>query len=216
VIAQAQAAVSNAWLKYQAMIDGVVKSTANGTIQNLAISPGQQVNIEDSVLLVEQQADVWVKILVNEVNIAKIELGQTAEIILDAWPDKTYQGEVKRADQIGVLDQGVVVYSVYLVISEADEKILPAMTASVDIELERKEDVLVVPNKAVKIYQGDKAVQVMDKKTDQVIYLPVQVGSKGLMNTEIVLGLEEGQEIIVGEKSNNDSSSQPRGMFGPR
>jgi len=216
VIKQAQAAVSNAWLKYQAMIDGVVKSTANGTIQNLAISPGQQVNVEDSVLLIEQQADVWVKILVNEVNIAKIELGQTAEIILDAWPDKTYQGEVKRVDQIGVLDQGVVVYSVYLVINDADEKILPAMTVSVDVELERKENVLMVPNKAVKIYQGDKAVQVMDKKTDQVIYLPVQVGSKGLMNTEIVLGLEEGQEIIVGEESNNDSSSQSRGMFGPR
>ena len=216
VIKQAQAAVSNAWLKYQAMIDGVVKSTANGIIQNLAISPGQQVNIEDSVLLVEQQADVWVKILVNEVNIAKIELGQTAEIILDAWPDKTYQGEVKRIDQVGVLDQGVVVYSVYLVIGEADEKILPAMTVSVDIELERKENVLMVPNKAVKAYQGDKAVQVMDKKTDQVIYLPIQIGSKGLMNTEIVLGLEEGQEIIVGEKSNNDSSSQPRGMFDSR
>jgi len=216
VIAQAQAAVNNAWLKYQAMIDGVVKSTANGTIQNLAIAPGQQVGIVDPVLLIEQQTDVWVKILVNEVNIAKIELGQTAEIVLDAWPDKTYQGEVKRVDQIGVLDQGVVVYSVYLVINEADEKILPAMTVNVDIELERKEDVLVVPNKAVKVYQGDKAVQVMNKKTDQVIYLPIQIGSKGLMNTEIVLGLEEGQEIIVGEKSNNDSSSQPRGMFGPR
>jgi len=216
VIKQTQAAVSNAWLKYQAMIDGVVKSIANGTIQNLAVASGQQVGIVDPVLLIEQQADVWVKILVNEVNIDKIELGQTAEIILDAWPDKTYQGEVKRADQVGVLDQGVVVYSVYLVISDADEKILPAMTVSVDVELEKKENVLMVPNKAVKVYQGDKAVQVMDKKTDQVIYLPVQIGSKGLMNTEIVLGLEEGQEIIVGEKNNNDSSSQPRGMFGPR
>jgi HlyD family secretion protein len=216
VIKQTQAAVSNAWLKYQAMIDGVVKSTANGTIQNLAVASGQQVGIVGPVLLIEQQADVWVKILVNEVNIDKIELEQTAEIILDAWPDKTYQGEVKRADQVGVLDQGVVVYSVYLVISDADEKILPAMTVSVDVELEKKENVLMVPNKAVKVYQGDKAVQVMDKKTDQVIYLPVQIGPKGLMNTEIVLGLEEGQEIIVGEESNNDSSSQPRGMFGPR
>jgi len=222
VVAQNQAALNNAWLKYQAMIDGAVKSPANGTIANLAVVPGQQANITDSVnttdpaLLVESEADVWVKILVNEVNIAKIELGQTAEMILDAWPDKIYKGEVKRIDQVGVLDQGVVVYSAYLMISDADEKILPAMTVSVDIELERKEDVLVVPNKAVKIYQGDKAVQVMDEKTDQVIYLPVQIGSKGLMNTEIVLGLEEGQEIILEEKNNNDSSSQSRGMFGPR
>jgi len=216
VIAQAQAAVSNAWLNYQAMIDGIVRSLANGTVANLAVASGQQVNTTGPVLLIEQQADVWVKLKVNEVNIAKIELSQTAEMILDAWPDKTYQGEVKRIDQVGVLDQGVVVYSVYLVISDADEKILPAMTVSVDIELEKKEDVLVVPNKAVKVYQGDKAVQVMDKKTDQVIYLPIQIGSKGLMNTEIVLGLKKGQEIIVEEKSNNDSSSQSRGMFGPR
>lgn len=216
VIKQAQAAVSNAWLNYQAMIDGIVRSLAKGTVANLAVASGQQVDTTDSALLIEQQADVWVKIKVNEVNIAKIELGQKAEMILDAWPDKTYQGEVKRIDQVGVLDQGVVVYSVYLVISDADKKILPGMTVSVDIELERKEAVLVVPNKAVKIYQGDKAVQVMDEKTDQVIYLPVQVGSKGLMNTEIVLGLKEGQEIIVGEKNNNDDSKQPRGMFGSR
>jgi len=216
VLAQNQAALNNAWLKYQAMIDGAVRSPANGIIANLAVAGGQQVNTTDAVLLIESEAEVWVKILVNEVNIAKIELGQTAEMILDAWSDKTYQGEVRRIDQVGTLNQGVVVYSVYLVINDADEKILPAMTVSVDIELERKEDILVVPNKAVKIYQGDKAVQIMDKKTDQVIYLPVQIGSKGLMNTEIVLGLEEGQEIILGEKSNNDSSKQPRGMFGPR
>jgi len=216
VIAQNQAALNNTWLKYQAMINGAVKSPANGTTANLAVAPGQQVSAAESVLLIESPADVWVKILVNEVNISKIELGQKAEMILDAWPDKTYQGEVKRMDQIGVLDQGVVVYSVYLVINDADLKILPAMTVTVDIELEKKEDVLVVPNKAIKVYQGDKAVRMVDEKTGQVIYLPVQIGSRGLMNTEIVLGVKEGQEIIVGEKSNNDSSSQSRGMFGSR
>jgi len=216
VISQNRAALNNAWLNYQAMIDGIVKSPASGTVANLAVASGQKVNAEDSALLIESEADVWVKILVNEVNIAKIELGQKAEIILDAWPDKIYQGEVKRTDKVGILDQGVVVYSVYLVINDADVKILPAMTVSVDIELEKKEDVLIVPNKAIKIYQGDKAVRVMDNKINQVIYLPVQVGSKGLMNTEIVVGLEEGQEIIVGERNDNDSSKQPRGMFGPR
>jgi len=216
VIKQTQAAVSNAWLKYQAMIDGVVRSPSSGRVANLAVATGQQVGIVDPVLLVEQVADVWVKIQVNEVNISKIELGQPAEMVLDSSPDKTYVGDVRRVDQVGILDQGVVVYSVYLVVNDADEKILPAMTVSVDIQLEKKEDVLVVPNKAVKVYQGDKAVQVMDKKTDQVIYLPIQVGTRGLVNTEVVLGLKEGQELIVEEKSNNDSSSQPRGMFGPR
>jgi len=216
VIAQAKASVSNTWLKYQAMIDGIVRSPSSGTVANLAVATGQQVSIVDPVLLVEQVADVWVKIQVNEVNISKIELGQPAEMVLDSRPDKTYVGEVRRVDQVGTLDQGVVVYSVYLVINDADEKILPAMTVSVDIQLEKKENVLIVPNKAVKVYQGDKAVQVMDKKTDQVIYLPIQVGTKGLVNTEVVLGLKEGQEIIVEEKNNNDSSGQSRGMFGPR
>jgi len=216
VIAQAKASVSNTWLKYQAMIDGIVRSPSSGTVANLAVATGQQVSIVDPVLLVEQIADVWVKIQVNEVNISKIELGQPAEMVLDSRPDKTYVGEVRRVDQVGTLDQGVVVYSVYLVINDADEKILPAMTVSVDIQLEKKENVLIVPNKAVKVYQGDKAVQVMDKKTDQVIYLPIQVGTKGLVNTEVVLGLKEGQEIIVEEKNNNDSSGQSRGMFGPR
>ncbi len=216
VIAQAKASVSNTWLKYQAMIDGIVRSPSSGTVANLAVATGQQVSIVDPVLLVEQVADVWVKIQVNEVNILKIELGQPAEMVLDSRSDKTYVGEVRRVDQVGTLDQGVVVYSVYLVINDADEKILPAMTVSVDIQLEKKEDVLIVPNKAVKVYQGDKAVQVMDKKTDQVIYLPIQVGTRGLVNTEVVLGLKEGQEIIVEEKNNNDSSRQSRGMFGPR
>lgn len=82
----------------------------------------------------------------------------------------------------------------------------------VEIETQKQEDVLVVSNEAIKPYQGGKAVQV--EKNNSVIYMPVEVGVVGITYSEIVSGLEEGQEIIVGT---NGTSGEKKsgGGFGP-
>ena len=81
------------------------------------------------------------------------------------------------------------------------------MTVQVEIMTKEKEGVIVVKNEAIKPYQGGKAVQVVSK-SGNLIYKPVEVGIKGVNKSEIVLGLEKGEEIVVSQNSNNTKSKK--------
>ena len=207
-VKSAEAALSKASLSYQATINGVVRSPANGTVANLSIAQGQSVNAATSALIVKSVGDTWVQLAVNETDISTVEKGQTATVSIDALKDKELPGTVERVDSIGTVTSGVVTYNVYILLSELDQDIKPGMTAQVDIQTQKKEDVLVVLNSAIKPYQGGKAVQIVDEKTDELIYLPIEIGIVGPTKSEIVSGLEEGQEIVVsqGESGSKDQS----------
>jgi multidrug efflux pump subunit AcrA (membrane-fusion protein) len=84
---------------------------------------------------------------------------------------------------------------------------MPSMTVSINIMIDKKDDVLVVPNSAIKPYQGSKAVQVLDKNSDQVLYMPIKIGLIGISKSEVVSGLKEGQEIIVSTISTSEKNS---------
>ena len=81
------------------------------------------------------------------------------------------------------------------------------MTADVEIETKNLTNILVVPNSAVKPYQGEKAVRVVDKVTKQVKYVPVVVGVKGENKTQILKGINQGQEVI--QSLSNEQIKRP-------
>jgi HlyD family secretion protein len=197
VIAQAKAAVNSAWLKYQAMIDGPVRATTDGEVANLAVAVGQQVEITDVSLVIKSQAETWVSLAVNETDINELKSGQKAMVMVDALDDKEYQAEVKRVDEVGTVESGVVSFNVYLVLNESDLMVRQGMTVQAEITTSEKQDVILVKNEAIKPYQGGKAVQVIGK-TGNLIYKPVEVGIRGVNKSEIVSGLEVGEEIVVG------------------
>ncbi len=201
-VKSAEAALSKAWLTYQATIDGTVKSPASGTVANLAVAPGQSVTATSNALIVKSSGDTWVVLAVNETDISTVEKGQKATVSVDALKDKELTGTVERVDDVGTVTSGVVTYNVYVLLPELDQNIKPGMTTQVDIQTQKKEDVLVVLNSAIKPYQGGKAVQVIDDKTGELIYLPIEIGIVGPTKSEVVSGLTEGQEIVVGQEDN--------------
>jgi RND family efflux transporter MFP subunit len=204
----AEATLSKASLIYQATIDGTVKSTANGTVVNLAIAQGQNVDGSTNALVIESESATWIKLAVNETDISTVKSGQKATVSVDALKDVEFAGKVERVDSIGTVTSGIVTYNVYVLLSEPNQNIKPGMTAQVDIQTQKKEDILVVSNSAIKPYQGGRAVQILDDNTGELIYLPIKVGIVGPTKSEIVSGLEEGQEIII---SQTDSSSKNPG-----
>ncbi|EKD64756.1 MAG: hypothetical protein ACD_50C00309G0007 [uncultured bacterium] len=209
-IAQAQADVNSKWILHQATQNAQVKATVNGIIANLAVAVGGSVKSNDTTLvIISESKEQFVKVAINEIDIPKIKEGQQAEIDIDAIDGKKFKGEVARVDKVGTNTQGVITYSVYVTLVDSDPSLRDQMTANVEIHTDTKRNVLSVPNSAVKPYQGGRAVQVLDGK--ELTNIPVTVGIRGDERTEIVKGLEEGQEIIVGEKNGN---SQSRGPFG--
>ena len=208
VISQAQAAVSNTWLAYQATIDGVVKAPIGGVVANLSASVGQHVTASDTALIISSDSATWIKLAVSEADVITIEPGQTAEVAVDALRNSSYGAVVKRVDEFGTDNSGIVTYNVYLALLESADQVRPTMTVQVDINTQSKDEALIVPNSAIKPYQGSKAVQILSQKTGQAIYLPVEIGIEGENFTEIVSGLEEGQEVIIGQNADGADSEK--------
>ncbi|OGG16581.1 hypothetical protein A3D77_06245 [Candidatus Gottesmanbacteria bacterium RIFCSPHIGHO2_02_FULL_39_11] len=212
VIFQAQAALTSAHLSYQATMDTTVKATAGGVVANLQLSVGDTVQTKSSTLMIiSEVANTQVDVSLNEVDIPKVAEGQKAEVTLDAFPGKTFNGSVKSIDTVGTNTSGVITYRVLISILNPGPGIKPGMTANVDIETADATNVLTVPNNAVKPYQGKKAVQILDARTKKTNYIPVVIGIKGTEKTEIKSGIAEGSEVITGTKNGPSASA----LMGP-
>lgn len=205
VIASAQAAATNAYTAYQATQDTVVTAPVSGTVHNLdgvvgtlvsALPPtGQLVPVPVAILSTGQA--LTVKATVNEVDINKIKVGNTATITFDAILDKTFTGKIIQADEYGTNVAGVINYSIFASVDDGTELIKPGMTANLSIDTNKHENVLTVVNAAIRPYQGVKAIQTLDKK-GKPAYVKVTTGIKGADRTELLTGATEGEKVIIG------------------
>ncbi|MBI5652164.1 MAG: efflux RND transporter periplasmic adaptor subunit [Chloroflexi bacterium] len=153
-----------------------------------------------------------VKVTVAEVDIAKIKSGATAQMTLDALTGKTYAAQVSAVGPIGTVTQGVVNYPVVLTITNADDAIKPGMTCNLSIIVESRENVLIVPTRAVRSQGNQRIVTVMsgDKPTS----VPVRTGLSSDSSIEIVSGLNEGDVIVISQTTTTSQSGggQPGGI----
>ncbi|MFA5926447.1 MAG: HlyD family efflux transporter periplasmic adaptor subunit [Parcubacteria group bacterium] len=213
-ISASQANVRAAKLSYDATQNATITAQVSGTVSNLSARVGDVVyfsditvtstTIADPVLVVGDLSGYSVKIGINEMERSKIALGQKATIKFDAIPDKEYAGEVEKVDDFGVEESGVITYNAYLSVTDQDERMLPKMTANVTIGTNSRENVIVVPTKALKPYQNGKGVQVAhtDAKGKQAFeYVSVKTGLKSGSQVEITSGLGEGMVISLSDAS---------------
>ncbi len=218
-VSQARAQVGTTWLAYQATQDAEVKAPISGVVANVAIIPSGSVRSQASASLTEtitpalfitSPAPTEAVIALSESDILQLQSGQNAIIDVNAIDDKEYKGIVRRVDSVGTLDQGVNRYKVYIEILDADSDLRSGMTADVEIITQEVKGVLSVPNSAIKPYQGKKAVRIVGEK-GEIKYITVRVGVKGDQTTQILEGLDEGQEIIT--SLSNEQLKRP-GLLG--
>ena len=138
------------------------------------------------------------KISLNEIDAAKVVVGQKATVTFDAISDLTITGKVTSVDLIGTVSQGVVSYNVQITFDVNDDRVKPGMSVSAVIITEVKTDILTVPNGAVKSQGNANYVQIPGVSSSSV---PVnQVVTIGVSNdtlTEILSGLKEGDTVIT-------------------
>jgi len=188
--------------KYNSFLNSIAIAPISGIISNLAIIEGTMVTANSllspsaPVLFIKSSGLIEILITIGENDINKIEVGQKADIRLDAIENKIYKGIVERFDEKGTFTQGVSKYNLYISVIDADEKIKSGMTTDADIVTSELTDVLAVSNTAIKPYQKGRAVRILDDKGN-IQYLPVKIGVKGKEFTQIIEGIEEGQRIIV-------------------
>lgn len=152
------------------------------------------------------------EIPLNEVDAADIATGQKATLTFDALPDLTLTGQVADIDAIGKEAQGVVTYNIKIAFDAEDERVKPGMSVSASIVTTAKQDVLLVPNSAIKT-QGETQYVEMASAGDEETARAAngsgvvlknapqrQTVETGLANddaTEVITGLNEGDLVII-------------------
>lgn len=190
------------------LADYYVRAPFDGTIAKMNGRVGDTAgNATVLATLITKQKLATVSL--NEVDVAKVKVGQKTTLTFDAVEGLTISGEVAEIDTVGTVSQGVVTYAVKISFDTDDDRVKPGMSVSATIITEVKQDVLTVPQSAVKTEGNAHYVEVFEPALSDMggnqgvtsPTLPTQkIVTTGLSNdtsTEIVSGLVEGDQIVT-------------------
>lgn len=190
----------------QAYADHFTRAPFAGIIATVPVQRGETLSNGATVATLITKQKI-AELSLNEVDAAKIEVGDKVTLTFDAVEELSLTGRVAEVDLVGTVSQGVVSYVVKIGFDSEDERVKPGMTVNASIQTDVAQDVLIVPSSAVKTQQGETYVQVMSE--DGVLTsVPVEVGVSDDIHVEIISGLDLGQQIVERTSSGTQTTSQ--------
>ena len=183
--------VSLSYHKIYSPISGFVSqvTTQQGETVVAGLSAVNLITIIDPTKL-----EMW--IYVDETDIGKVKKGMFVEYWVDAYKKKVFTGTISMIYPQPEIKDNIVYYLAIVKIDPKDTEFLkPEMTTHVKIIVEKKKDVLVVPNSAVRFEEGKNVVYAMTK--DKAVRVDVETGIRDDRFTEIISGVKEGDKIII-------------------
>jgi len=206
LVDQGQSALDDA---KDALADCYVYAPFAGTISSTSVEKGDSVTSGTAIATLITQQQI-AEISLNEVDAAKIKVGQKATIIFDAIPDLTMTGKVSEVDSVGTVSQGVVTYNIKISFDTQDDRIKPGMSVSATVITDVKQDVLVVSSGAIKTQNGESYVETFDSALSEAksgvqgstsavapTKITVEIGISDDTQTEITSGLKEGDIVVT-------------------
>ena len=191
-----------------------IESPFKGTITSVDIKSGDQVSPGSIAFGLADLSRLLVDVDASEVDINRVQLGQPVTLSFDAVLDRMYQGEVIGIDLIGNIVQGVVNFEVTVELWGADDAIKPGMTAAVNIVVEQIENALIVPNRAVRVQEGERVVYVRRGETLELVR--VRLGVSSDTHSEVIeSGLQEGDRVVLNPPSSIFDMTNPPHFMGP-
>ena len=155
-VEQSRAAMADAEVDLR---NSVIKSPISGTVVARTVEEGQTVAASFQTPELFKIAGDLKKMLIHttfaEADIGRISPGQGTRFTVDAFPDRSFSGTVRQVRMNPTTTQNVVTYDVVIDVDNEDLSLLPGMTAYVSVELSRIEDVLRVPNSALRYRPAD-------------------------------------------------------------
>ena len=189
------------YTRITAPMDGTV--TERGIQPGEVVTPGVQATFEGKALLtVSDLSTLLVKADLNQIDVAKVRMGQKVSVTLDALPGKIYEATITKIAPASITpkDKTVDVFPVEATLLKADSAIKPGMTADVRIHIEKREHVLALPIEAVVKEMGKQYVTKIEldaKGKQKQVKTEVHVGARNDRELEIVDGIAEGQQVLI-------------------
>jgi len=206
-----------------------IKAPFDGIVAKINVKEGDIISTQTALLHFITQQKI-IKISLNEIDAAKVKVGQKAILTFDALPELSLTGKVAEISPVGTVSQGVTSFDIKIVLDSDEERIKPGMSANAEIIVETKTDVLSLPNSAIKSEGNSHYVQLIDApkeikdklKIEKAIVLPkeikiknqpVEIGISNDEKTEILSGVSEGDIVISSKISKQNQVTQTRSMF---
>ena len=180
--------------------DTVIKSPIDGVVIGKPIPAGQTVapGIANPmvILTVADMSKMQIETQVDETDIGKVAVGQTATFTVDAYSGRTFTGVVSNISQKATVQQNVVYYNVMIDVDSPAGLLKPTMTARVSINSGESKNTLIIPLAAVKTSKDQQYVVVL-KDGGQTADVPVNTGIISDDRVEITSGLNEGDQVVL-------------------
>ena len=185
----------------------MIEAPFDGVVTVVSAQVGDLVQVGTQAIRLDDLSDLYLDVLISEIDIPFVRIGQSAGLVFDAYYEDTFNGEVTEIAPVGQSVQGIVEYTVRINLKDADDRIKPGMTAAVNIVVDVKEDILVVPNDAIVSIDGREYVFVL--RNGEFEEVPVIFGSYSDYYSEVLeADIDEGElialnppEEITGESS---------------
>ncbi len=187
-----------------------ISAPFSGTITDVPVKTGDVVSTGTQVMRLDDLSHLLVDVAVSEIDINRITIGQEVTLSFDAILSKEYHGTVTKVAKVGSTDQGVVNFTVTVELNDADELVLPQMTAAVNIVVVQLSDVTLIPNRAVRLVDGKRVIYLL--KNGVPTLTEIEVGANSDNSSELISGDVKPGDIIVLNPPTSMFMGPPQGM----
>jgi HlyD family secretion protein len=134
---------------------------------------------------------------VDENDIGSVKEGQIVKLTVDAYPDEPFAGTVLKIHPEATVQSGVNAFVTEIEVPNEDGRLMAGMTCEVEIVTKTLEDIVLVPDRAIAQKNDRNFVFVVNEDTKKIEAREVEIGETNYESTEVLSGLEEGEQVIV-------------------
>jgi len=193
VVSQMSASVQAVKIALEKM---TIKAPFTGIVTKVLVEKGEIISPSAPVLSLISDDNFELIVNISESDIQGVTTDDIATVIFDAYDDTVFEAKVLSIAPSAEILEGIRVFEITLQFTEKDELIRAGLSADIDILAAKRTDVIMVPTRAIVERENKKYVRSWDGISLE--YIPIQTGLRGSEGlTEIVSGLNEGQEIIT-------------------
>jgi RND family efflux transporter MFP subunit len=176
----------------------VIVAPFDGVVAAITITEGKEISaatLATPAISLVNTSEIELRGFIDEIDIAMGKVGQAANITLDALPDEEVKGRVTFISPIGTVRAGVVSYDTTITLENPVAGLRDGMSATAEVIIERRDDVLLIPNKAIRgTLENPKVVVLVDEQEEE---REITLGLTDGINTEVLSGLEEGEKVVL-------------------
>ena len=174
-----------------------IAAPVDGIVTLVSAEVGESLTPNQTVILLNAKGNLEVTANISEIDIARISIGDSVEITLDAFTDdEVWTGTIVAIQPAETVVDNVIFYETTIRFDNEDERLRSGMTANLDIETERRDSVLRMPVRALNLKNGDTYVEVLGER-NMIKKVDVEVGLETDDFIEIISGPNEGDEVVV-------------------